>query len=60
MNTMLKYSTIFLWAVLFLYIYNKLMSKTILYPIMGFLILFISITVIQKLFELKKGRNNIN
>lgn len=50
----LKYLTLFVWGVLFLYYFNKLMPKTILYPIIGIPLLIASSLTILKMFGHKE------
>ncbi|TXC85783.1 hypothetical protein FS935_19775 [Metabacillus litoralis] len=46
-----KYSTIFIWAVAFLYYLDIFMPKNIWYLVLGFLGLFFSYLLINKIFD---------
>lgn len=53
MKNVIKYTTIFIWAVLFLYYYDKFMPEGILYLVIGIPALYLSVWAILYLFKVK-------
>ncbi|TRZ37367.1 hypothetical protein CEQ21_18105 [Niallia circulans] len=54
MKSTIKYLTVLVWAVLFLYTYSLIMPKNAPNLIIGILLLIVSILFIMRLFEGKK------
>ncbi|MDQ0216709.1 putative membrane protein [Oikeobacillus pervagus] len=51
MRNLLKYSVLFIWAVLFLYFYNMFMPKNMFYFIVGVPVLYFSAVLISYIFK---------